>query len=50
MTTYPKSTGRILDRTADGRALSFTVDSPQKWRDDWRGVDRVMRYYGACRS
>lgn len=44
------STGRILDRTADGRALSFTVDSPQRWHDGWRNVDRVMRYYGRCKT
>lgn len=50
MTTYPKQTGRLLDRTTDGRALSFTVDSPQKIRDDWRQTDRVMRYYGPCRT
>lgn len=45
---YPKETGRMLDRTIDGKALSFAVDSPQKWHDCWRGVDRVMRFYGAC--
>ena len=48
MPTYPKSTGRLLDRTTDGRALSFAVDSPQKIRDDWRGTERIMRYYGPC--
>ena len=44
------NTGRILDRTTDGRALSFAVSSPQRWHDGWRGVDRVMRYYGTCKS
>lgn len=44
------TTERMLDRTKDGRALSFAVSSPQLWRDDWRGVNRVMRYYGACRT
>ena len=43
-----RQTGRMLDRTKDGRVLSFAVDSPQKWHDSWRQVDRVMRYYGAC--
>ncbi len=41
-------TGRLLDRTKDGRELSFAVSSPQKWHDSWRGVDRIMRYYGKC--
>lgn len=48
MPTYPAVTGRMLDRTKDGRSLSFQVASPQRWRDDWRGTDRVMRYYGPC--
>lgn len=48
MTTYPKNTGRMLDRTTDGRALSFAVDSPQRYRDDWRQTGRIMRYYGSC--
>lgn len=48
MTAYPKNTGRMLDRTADGRAISFAVDSPQRYRDDWRQTERVMRYYGRC--
>ncbi len=45
-----RDTGRVLDRTKDGRALSFTVDSPQIWHDSWRNVDRTMRYYGRCRA
>lgn len=49
-TTGARRTGRLLDRTTDGRALSFAVDSPQKWHDSWRNVDRIMRYYGACKS
>lgn len=48
MTVYPKNTGRMLDRTADGRAVSFAVDSPQRYRDNWRQTDRIMRYYGRC--
>ncbi len=51
--TAPKgamSTGRMLDRTQDRRALSFNVVSPQRWHDDWRNVDRVMRYYGTCKA
>lgn len=47
MTTYPKTTGRMLDRT-QGYNPTFTVDSPQKIRDDRRGTERIMRYYGPC--
>lgn len=43
-----RQTGRMLDRTKDGRAISFAVESPQIIRDPWRQTDRVMRYYGAC--
>lgn len=48
--TGARSTGRILDRRTPGGRPSFTVDSPQIWRDDWRNIDRVMRYYGTCRA
>lgn len=41
-------TERLLDRTKDGRALSFQVSSPQLWHDCWRNRDRIMRYCGNC--
>lgn len=48
MTTYPKPTTRMLDRTTGTTRSNFTVASPQKIRDSWRQTDRIMRYYGSC--
>ena len=30
------------------KQIRFNLKSPQLWHDDWRGADRVCRFYGEC--
>lgn len=45
MPQYPYETGRMLD---SGSRLKFTVKSPQRFHDSWRGTERICRFYGPC--